>query len=166
MTNGRAVGEAAGGYTAVRLRDDWEMRVAVDDPDAQMPGYSHAGDAGMDLYTSIGIRIPSGQFRDVECGIRVQLPKGIWGRITGRSSTLRRRGLLVNDAVIDNGYVGPIYVGVWNLGEHAAEVGVGERLAQLILHPITRFPIVAVSHGEMLDSRDGRGTGGFGSTGA
>lgn len=144
---------------------DGHLLVALDDPQAQMPVQAHLGDAGMDLYTSEPVTVPSGQFRDVECGIRLSLPDGYWARITGRSSTLRKRGLLVNDAVIDNGYIGPIYVGVWNLGEKAVHVGSGERLAQLILHEIVRAPVRAVPLSALV-SRDGRGDMGFGSTGA
>jgi dUTP pyrophosphatase len=81
------------------------LRVALDDPQAQMPTQAHLGDAGMDLYVSEAVRIEPGVFVDVECGIRVQLPDGYWARITGRSSTLRRRGLLVSEAVIDGGYI-------------------------------------------------------------
>lgn len=138
------------------------LRVALDDPDAQMPDQGNKGDAGLDLYVSDNVRIEPGTFCDVDCGIRLQLPDGYWGRITGRSSTLRRRGLLVSEAVIDCGYIGPIYTGVWNLSSTAVDVAVGERLAQLILHPIVR---PRVEHADVLLSCDGRGTAGFGSSG-
>lgn len=138
------------------------LRVALDDPDAQVPMPGKQGDAGMDLYVSDNVRIQPGTFADVDCGIRIQLPDGYWGRITGRSSTLRNRGLLVSEAVIDCGYIGPIYTGVWNLSPTAVDVTVGERLAQLILHPIVR---PRVEHANVLLSCDGRGVAGFGSTG-
>jgi len=138
------------------------LQVALDDPDAQMPMQVHTGDAGLDLFVSEAVRIEPGQFVDVESGLRLRLPTGYWGRITGRSSTLRRRGLLVNEAVIDNGYIGPIYAGVWNLSSTPVDVAVGERLAQLVLHPIVR---VRSESTDVLVSPDERGTRGFGSSG-
>lgn len=138
------------------------LRVALDDPEAQMPLQERTGDAGMDLYVSQAVTIGVGEFVDVESGLRLQLPAGYWARITGRSSTLRQRGLLVNEAVIDGGYIGPIYAGVFNLGQRPVDVAVGERLAQLILHPIVRARTEAA---HVLISTDGRGVAGFGSSG-
>ena len=145
-------------------RRPWVMRVCVDDNDAQMPARVHLGDAGYDLYTSTRTIIPAGQFRDVPCGIRIQLPPHHWGLIKGRSSTLRRRGLLVNEAVIDNGYIGQIYVGCWNLGNKTEYVEVGDRVGQLILLPIVAAPLIGVDSDD-LESPDGRGENGFGSSG-
>lgn len=139
------------------------LLVRVDNEQGRMPAKGRAGDAGLDLFVSERTVIRPGEFRDVPCGISLQLPAGHWGRITGRSSTLRQRGLLVNEAVIDNGYVGPIYTGAWNLGGTVAIVEAGERIAQLVLHEICQPPVVRVL-GE-LTSRDGRGDSGFGSTG-
>lgn len=146
--------------------DGGHLIVRLDHEEAKPPTLAYDGDAGLDLVTSEATRIPVGQFRDVPCGVSLQLPVGHWGLIKGRSSTLRRRGLLVNDAVIDNGYTGPIYVGVWNLGEVAAEVQPGERIAQLVLCEIARVPVTVVDSDAELVSRDGRSGGGFGSTGS
>jgi dUTP pyrophosphatase len=152
---GPAQGESAAGH----------LVVAVDHPKAKLPDRAHAGDAGLDLYTCESVVIPVGQFRDVPCGIRLQLPVGTWALIKSRSSTLRVRGLLVSEAVIDNGYTGEIYVGVWNLGKVSAVVAEGERVAQLILCDIKRVPVLHAPGEAELVSRDGRAAGGFGSTG-
>lgn len=157
--------------TAPVLPESWEARrrfhvetlVALDHVDAEVPNRSMAGDAGADLYTSEQTTIRPGTFADVPCGIRLQLPPGYWARITGRSSTLRKRGLLVSEAVIDNGYTGPIYAGVWNLTRDPVIVRVGERIAQLILNPIVQADY-RVTAGELV-SIDGRGSSGFGSSG-
>lgn len=141
-----------------------QLLVAVTSEHGKLPARSRDGDAGYDLYVSETVRIWPGEFADVECGIRLQLPAGYWGRITGRSSTLRKRGLLVNEAVIDNGYTGGIYTGVWNLGREMVRVARGERLAQLILHRVEAAEVLQVEAGDLY-SRDGRGTDGFGSSG-
>jgi len=134
----------------------------------KMPTRSHPGDAGYDLYVSEEVTIEPGEFADVPCGIRVSLPPRVWGRITGRSSTLRKRQLLVAEGVIDTGYRGPIYSGVWNLGDEPHVVQPGERIAQLVLHDniAGRYQAIEVP-GRQFDRipGDGRGEAGFGSSG-
>lgn len=130
---------------------------------ARLPTRGHADDAGLDLYVQRDVVIPPGSFMDVPSGVHVEMPDWSWGLLTGRSSTLRRLGLLVNSGVIDAGYRGELFAGVFNLGKTAVEVHEGERLAQLILleNGTARVrPVVAQS------LREGsRNMNGFGSTG-
>lgn len=107
------------------------MRVQLDDG-AQMPTRGYPGDAGFDLYVQEARTIPPGEFVDVPCGCAVQLPDHLWAMITGRSSTLRKHKLMVAQGVIDTGYRGPLFSGVFNLGDEPFEVKKGMRLAQLI----------------------------------
>lgn len=134
----------------------------------RLPTRANTGDAGFDLYVSESRVINPGEFVDVPCGVRVALPAGVWARITGRSSTLRKRELLVAEGVIDTGYRGPLYAGVWNLGEEPHTVREGERIAQLVLHENIAAQHTAVEVDAGLFERipgDGRGAAGFGSTG-
>lgn len=155
---------------APALPESWEVQrrfhvttlVALDSSQAEVPFRAYEGDAGADLYTSEQTVVRPGSFADVPCGIRLQLPVGYWARITGRSSSLRRRGLLVSEAVIDNGYTGPIYAGVFNLTDTPVVVQVGERVAQLILHPVVSANYQVTDE---IVSYDGRGPAGFGSSG-
>lgn len=126
-----------------------------------MPTQGHIGDAGWDLYTSRPIRIEPGSFVDAPCDIRMELPPGYWARITGRSSTIRKFNLMVAEGVIDNGYRGELFTGIWNLGREVAVIPVHSRLAQLILHPLIEATWMEV--GALGQST--RGTNGFGSTG-
>lgn len=129
---------------------------------AKQPATAHVGDAGHDLYVAESCVIPPHTMVDVPSHIAVELPSGLWGMITGRSSTLRKRGLMVNTGIIDNAYIGELYAGVYNLTNEPVEVEEGERLAQLILMPLA--PVVKwVAVGE-LDPTE-RGTNGFGSSG-
>lgn len=130
--------------------------------EARVPERKYVGDAGADLVTSEEITIEPGSFRDVPTGICMGLPEGYWARICGRSSTLRKRGLLVAEGVIDNGYTGPIYAGLWNLTDEPVTILVGERVAQVILH---RIVDAAYDQVDAVVSADGRGTNGFGSSG-
>jgi len=129
---------------------------------AVLPSRGYEDDAGLDLYVSEGVVIEPHSFKDVPCGVSVDIPDGYWGMITGRSSTLRRHGLLVSQGVIDAGWTGELFAGVQNLTDRTVGIGAGDRLAQLILLPAPvrdrapewgRVPAKA------------RGTNGFGSTG-
>lgn len=129
-------------------------------PDASLPEYGYPGDAGMDLAIVGDHRINPGESRDLPTGIAVQMPESHWGRITGRSSTLRKKGLFINEGVIDEGYRGELLVYVTNRNGLPVEVVSGERLAQLILQPIAQAP---AGWSDELSATD-RGTNGFGST--
>lgn len=131
-------------------------------PDTPMPNRSYPDDAGIDLTTLENVTIRPGQFVDVRTQVQeTELPRGYWGMIVGRSSTLRKHGLHVPTAVIDPGWRGQLYVGVWNLTGQAKTIQAGDRLGQLILvtnHPLPVVPVETVSETD-------RGTNGFGSTG-
>lgn len=142
--------------------DDLPVRLMPGHP-AKLPTRGHDDDAGLDLYVTQSAVVWPHTFTDIHCGVQVQLPRKTWGYLTGRSSTLRTRGLLVNPGVIDCGYRGELYAGCWNLTDEPVRVEPGERIAQLILidNATERYlPIEA----ETLDDHP-RGTNGFGSTG-
>lgn len=135
----------------------------------RLPARTNAGDAGFDLYVSETTVVPPGEFVDVPCDLRVALPFSVYGRITGRSSTLRKRHLLVAEGIIDTGYRGQLYSGVFNLGQSEHTIQRGERIAQLILHEniAGRYQPVSIDHGYFARiPGDSRGEAGFGSTGA
>lgn len=128
---------------------------------ARTPTRGYENDAGWDLYTSERTEIPPNSFVDVPSGICAAFPPGVWARITGRSSTLRKRGLLVVEGVIDGDYTGPLYSGVYNLGMETVVLEVGERVAQIIPTPLVRCCWDSV---EKLPPST-RGSKGFGSSG-
>jgi dUTP pyrophosphatase len=129
-----------------------------------MPTRAYRDDAGYDLYVSETTEVPSGAFVDIPTGVAMQLPSWSWGMLTGRSSTLRKRGLLVNTGIIDAGYRGELYAGVFNLTDQTVVVEAGERIAQIIiLDNATARTVVMESAGE-LDPHE-RGSNGFGSSG-
>ena len=137
-------------------------------PQAQLPSRVYSGDAGFDLYSLIGGsgvgEIEPGGTADIPCGLAMQLPAGVWGLILGRSSTLRTHNLLVNPAVIDTGWRGPLFVNVKNLGDAPFRVKTGMRLGQLIPLPNLAAGLVPTPV-DQLDQTD-RGVSGFGSSGA
>ena len=141
--------------------------VYLDEPDLpstpKLPTRVYPDDAGLDLYVSEDVTVPPGDFRDIPTGLGVELPEHCWAYLTGRSSTLRKLNLLVNPGVIDAGYRGELFAGVWNLGSMPVTVRTGDRLAQLIvMSNSTRMyrPTMV----DKLTPHD-RGVQGFGSSG-
>lgn len=153
-----------GGLDDTNLESPSEMRVLCDeDNGSHLPTQSHADDAGFDLFVAENIEIPPGRFVDVPAGVSIEFPPNVWGMITGRSSTLRKHQLLVNPAIIDTGYRGPLFAGVWNMGQETFHAHQGSRLAQLIPLPNLAPSLRATQVGAL--SSSARGTNGFGSTG-
>lgn len=135
--------------------------------DAQVPTRAHAGDAGYDLRSVEGLRLSPGERRLVRTGISVAIPEGYAGLVLPRSGLAVKHGVsLVNTpGLIDSGYRGEIQVPLINHDrEETFEVEVGMRIAQLVL---VRVAEAVFSEVELLESgTDGRGEGGFGSSGA
>lgn len=129
----------------------------------RLPTRSHADDAGLDLYISRHCVIEPGEFQDLPTAVSGALPDGHWGLLTGRSSTLRNRGLLVHPGVIDEGYRGELFVGVMNLTPETVVVEQGVRISQLIPVPMPSFQVQPREVEQLPDGS--RGENGFGSTG-
>jgi len=127
------------------------------------PTRAHHDDAGFDLFVNGEWTIQPGQFVDIDLNTAVYLPPYTWGLLTGRSSTLRKRGLLVAQGVIDTGYTGPLFAGVWNLTQKPITVEHGDRIAQLVIMPNLAME-TSVTQVDKLPATS-RGTNGFGSTG-
>lgn len=128
-----------------------------------LPTRAYGDDAGVDLYVTEDLTIPGGAFVDIPTNIGVELPPWAWAFLVGRSSTLRKKGLLVNPGIIDPGYRGELYAGVQNMGALPVEIKAGERLAQLILmNNATRK--ISPEWALELGGSD-RGNNGFGSSG-
>ena len=127
------------------------------------PTRAYQGDAGWDLPVGRRTVVPPGEFVDVPLAYRLAPPPGVWYRLTGRSSTLRKYNLLVNEGIIDEGYRGPLFAGVWNLGREEVVLEAGQRVVQVIPHRVIADSL-RLERVEQL--RAGlRGENGFGSTG-
>ena len=130
---------------------------------AVRPFKKFEGDAGWDLFISRSCVIQPNEVADVHTDIAIDMPPRLFARIIGRSSTMRKHGLLVNEGIIDNGYSGELFILVRNLNSEPYEVKVGERLAQVIFHPIEDIRWCEVDSIEIASGK--RGNAGFGSTG-
>jgi dUTP pyrophosphatase len=134
------------------------------DDAAQPPTQAHQGDAGYDLHAAEGVRLDPGERASVGTGLAVAIPEGCAGLVLPRSGLAAKHGITLTNApgLIDSGYRGEVRVLLLNTDrEHAFDVGVGDRIAQLLL---VRFESPPAEEVESLDETP-RGGGGFGSTG-
>ncbi|AOT24142.1 deoxyuridine triphosphatase [Arthrobacter phage Vallejo] len=135
----------------------------VDGAEVQLPTRAYSDDAGLDLFVTEDTWVPANGFVDIRSHIKVQLPDWSWGFLVGRSSTLRKKGLLVNPGIIDAGYRGELFSGVQNMTSKAVWVEAGERIAQLIIIGNGTRQIEPVLVPEL--NSHARGKNGFGSSG-
>jgi dUTP pyrophosphatase len=133
--------------------------------DLPLPAYATPGAAGVDLRAAVErpVTLAPGQRQLIPTGLRVALPAGYEAQIRPRSGWAIRRGVTVVNApgTIDSDYRGEIQVGLINLGQDPVTIRRGERVAQMVVAPVTR---VAWRRVEALGDTE-RGAGGFGSTG-
>ena len=129
------------------------------------PEKAYSDDAGYDLEVSEDTTVPPRGFVDIPSTVAgIEPPAGTWGLVIGRSSTLRKRGLMVNQGVIDFGWRGPLFAGVFNMTDEPVHVKRGDRLAQYILIPVVPSELIPVARPEDLTYHP-RGHNGFGSSG-
>lgn len=145
-----------------------ELRVYKMRADAVVPRYETGGAAGMDLAACLDtiLAIEPGGMARVPTGLRIALPPGHEGQVRPRSGLAARRGVTVLNApgTIDEDYRGEIQVLLINHGPETFTIEHGDRIAQLVVAPVTRVAIESVDEEAALGGTE-RGDGGFGSTG-
>ncbi len=141
------------------------LRVAIKrvDKGLPLPVYATAGSVGFDLLCRETVEILPRQIELIPGNVIVRIPAGYFLMLTLRSSTPRRKSLLIPNGVgiIDQDYSGEgdeLKVQVLNFSDEAVEVKRGERIAQGLF-----IPVVHVQWDEIEEV--GQGRGGFGSTG-
>jgi len=117
-------------------------------------------DAGIDLYSSVRIKIPAGNREAVSTGYAVAIPEGYYGQIEERSGYSLRNTLKLKAGVIDSEYRGEIKCVFQNCGAYPIEIERGEKVAQLVIH---KQPKVTFEFVTELDETT-RGEKGFGSS--
>jgi dUTP pyrophosphatase len=133
----------------------------------QLPAYETALSAGMDLRAAVPqdepITIVPGQRVLAPTGLTIALPAGYEAQIRPRSGLALKHGVtcLNTPGTIDADYRGEVKVILVNLGQEPFVIKRGERIAQMVIAPVTQGAWELV---ETL-SETTRGAGGFGSTG-
>ncbi|MCC6696049.1 MAG: dUTP diphosphatase [Candidatus Hydrogenedentes bacterium] len=144
-----------------------EVRITVDPgcEDLPLPSYETEHAAGMDLRAAVpdSLVLEPGQRELVPTGLRIALPEGYEAQIRPRSGLAYKYGisLLNSPGTIDADYRGEIRVIMANLGQEPFTIRRGDRIAQMIIAPVTRVTWIPCT---TLDET-ARGEGGFGHTG-
>jgi dUTP pyrophosphatase len=146
--------------------------------DGRLPGWgfprwgSEAA-AGLDLHACLDAPLdlaPQGPPALIPAGIAVMIGDADWcGLVFARSGLGHREGLVLGNGtgVIDADYEGPLLISAWNRNPApgpAITIAPGDRIAQLVFTRVTR-PRLRILDEASPESRSGRGSGGFGSSG-
>lgn len=133
-----------------------------------LPAYETEGSAGMDLRAAVPeeqpVTLPPGGRALIPTGLTIALPADHEAQVRPRSGLALKFGVtcLNSPGTIDADYRGEVGVILANLGAEPFVVRRGDRIAQMVIAPVTRGAF------DIVDSLDdtARGSGGFGSTGA
>ena len=133
---------------------------------AKVPQRATGGSAGLDLCACIDapITLNGGETALIPTGVAIALPSAEYGAFVFPRSGIAIKhgiGLLNSVGVIDSDYRGEIMVGVINQISESYTIEPGERIAQMVIMPVSTMPVIEVDE---LDETS-RGAGGFGSTG-
>jgi dUTP pyrophosphatase len=141
-----------------------ELPVRRLDPGLPLPAYAHPSDAGADLCAAEDVVLPPGGRATVGTGIAIAVPDGYAAFVHPRSGLASRHGITLVNApgTVDAGYRGEVRVVLLNTDPaEPFTVRRGDRIAQLVVQPVTRVRFLDT--GELPATP--RGEGGFGSTG-
>ena len=140
-----------------------EIKRLPNNDDLPLPAYETAGAAGMDLRAADAVTLKPGARALVPTGLSIALPEGYEAQVRPRSGLAVKHGVTVlnSPGTIDSDYRGEIKVPLINHGQEDFLIARGDRIAQMVIAPVTRIGWAEV---EALDDT-ARGSGGFGSSG-
>lgn len=132
---------------------------------AKIPCRATSGSAGYDLCADLEqpCEIAPGETRPIPTGIAMAIPENYGGFVFARSGLALKHGLAPANCVgvIDSDYRGEVLVALRNHSDTPFTIHPGDRIAQLVLLPVTVPEVLECACLE----ETGRGAGGFGSTG-
>ena len=133
--------------------------------DLPLPSYATAQSAGLDLMAAVAgeVTLAPGARQLVPTGLAIALPAGFEAQVRPRSGLALKHGITVlnSPGTIDADYRGEVQVLLINHGQAPFTIKRGDRIAQMVVAPVTQ---IAWNSVERLDETE-RGVGGYGSTG-
>ena len=137
----------------------------VASPGAVIPVYKTEGAAGADVCALLDspVTIKTGSFAMIPTGLFFEIPSGYEIQVRPRSGLAAKNGVTVlnTPGTIDSDYRGELKVILINLGSSDFTINSGDRIAQIIVSPVTVADFTITD--SLSDTQ--RGEKGFGSTG-
>ena len=151
-----------GNQFSLGLKNTMNINI-VNKSENPLPCYAKPGDAGMDICAAEDKHISPFNWTTISTGLYLEIPEGYEVQIRSRSGLAAKHGIQVlnSPGTIDSGYRGEIKVILKNNDHIKYNVHKGDRIAQMVVAPITTATLIEVA--ELSDSE--RGEGGLGSTG-
>ena len=139
------------------------------DQSLALPAYETAQAAGADIRANFppnartGLGLAPGERALIPTGLRFEIPPGYEVQLRPRSGLALKQGIALVNApgTVDADYRGPVGIIVINHGQAPVRIAHGDRIAQIVVAPVTQAQFALAEH----LSDTARGAGGFGSTG-
>lgn len=135
-----------------------------------LPEFATEHAAAMDLRAALpedaSWTLAPGERRLIPTGLSLAIPVGFEGQVRPRSGLALRHGITVLNApgTIDADYRGEVAVLLINHGDAPFEIHRGDRIAQLLIAPVSTWDWEVLNEIAALGATQ-RGDGGYGSTG-
>jgi dUTP pyrophosphatase len=134
--------------------------------DIPLPEYATPGSAGLDLRACVDrpLTIQPGEAHLIPTGLAIHIDdESLAAVLLPRSGLGHKHGIVLGNLVglIDSDYQGQVFVSCWNRGQESFEIGVGDRIAQMVFVPVVQVQFEKVE----AFSESQRAHGGFGHTG-
>ena len=128
---------------------------------SKIPLKAYTDSAGYDLFADETVEVLSNSRAVVSTGLKMKIPKGYFGQISPRSGLAFKDGIVAFNGTIDSGYLGIVYVLLFNFSSKDFLVEKGNRIAQMIFKKCENVSFSL----EYLTFDSERGVKGFGSSG-
>lgn len=141
-----------------------KVKLVRTSPDAVLPERGSEEAAGLDLCSAESYIIEPGDVVLINTGWKISVPSGYEAQVRSRSGNVLKKQLVVMNqpGTVDSDYRGPLGVILHNASKGTKKINVGDRVAQMVIQPVTYMSCEEVE--EFPDNTE-RGEGGFGSTG-
>jgi dUTP pyrophosphatase len=149
------------------VQKDIKIKVLVEEEaeGLPLPEYATPGSAGVDLRAAIPepVTLQPGEWKTISTGLRIEIPPGYEAQVRPRSGLAARHGItcLNSPGTIDSDFRGIVHVILVNHGKEPFVINRGDRIAQLVVAPVTQ---VCFERTESL-GKTSRGDHGFGHSG-
>ena len=117
-------------YVVFRKRD-LLVKITSDSFEKKIPIKAYTDSAGYDLFADEPELVLPNSRKVISTGIRMSIPKGYYAEIKPRSG-LARNGIVAFNGTVDSGYLGLIYVLIFNFSDEEFFIRKGNRIAQII----------------------------------